>query len=255
MAVNEKFVGISKETGEEITGFLIRGTGRLNRGKVFICTKLTMASYEPDKGSVFGFFHEVLPDSVKPVSETTDHRYDELLEACSKAEMTPQDLHELAKLISELDDAESVLEWIERIRWHVKRCDELAKQIEDLKREVTAHRIMMAEQIKKELTDQMRQDLCHFLVLSSGVLTYTTALRAAKEITLRDSVIKVFQNMPIQYTQAIALRNASNNKSKLFDLVCDALNERFPKYVSFNDAQIEHAVLDIITKAKKEENR
>ena len=122
-----------------------------------------------------------------------------------------------------------------------------------MKREVTAYQIMMSKQIKKELLDQMREDLCHFMVLAGGPLTYNTALRAAKEIALRDSVIKVFNSMSIQHTQAIALKHAVSGKARLFDLVCAALKERFPKDVAFGVAQIEHAVLDVITDAKKKE--
>ena len=66
--VNGKFLGITKDTAEEITGYLLRTEGKINPGKAYICPMVNIYSGEYDKeaeayDNCFGPFVEVLPDS------------------------------------------------------------------------------------------------------------------------------------------------------------------------------------------------
>lgn len=70
----DKFIGITVETGEEITGYLVRCEGSINPGKTYICPGVDSISLiglgaQAANLHSLGPFYEVIADAVKPALE------------------------------------------------------------------------------------------------------------------------------------------------------------------------------------------
>lgn len=68
---HEKHVGIRVDTGEEITGYLVRPEGAINQGKAYICPMVTsINAYDGDPSVNLGPFYSVIPDAVEPAAKS-----------------------------------------------------------------------------------------------------------------------------------------------------------------------------------------
>lgn len=205
-----KFIGITKDSAEEITGYLLRTEGQFNPGKAYICPLVNIYSDEYNKEAedyenCFGPFVEVLPDSIVP----------------AEGPLTVPD---------------------------AKRFKEMADEIDRLKCEIAGYRLCESERLKVEIQERLMREMEAVNEREREEAKKAANDPAAEPIELIVPDARVLANraialkireMPLNLTQAKALHGYTAG-----EFLLDAIGEQLfhPGRVCYGDDEIENAI-------------
>lgn len=211
-----KYRAITRDTGEEIEGFLLRCEGQVNHGMTFICPLVTYGIASLDENNVldtskpaFGPYVPVLPDTVVPVINESDE-----LRAYRATGLTPGEIQEAVDLFKDtnLSVPNEIKGWVNRAAFHAHKCAEMETTIKALEDEVAALRVDAANNLKKELINRLIDEKVaeiDYLINQNQVDAHDDACEIvehkSKAIALNEAIVSVFAKCDLQYLQCKAL--------------------------------------------------
>ena len=124
-----------------------------------------------------------------------------------KSGLSAEDVNEIIDVLRKtglismrMPPKDEISEWIERMRWHVRKVDELAEENKRLKTELVGYKYAKAESIKKALLQWMDAEYARDAAayMRKGVAFVE---KAAPRLALNKSIISVFKDLPLNLSQ------------------------------------------------------
>lgn len=306
---NKKYTGISMDTGEEITGFLVIAEGTVNNGWTYICPETTSFQFvgTDEKGApmmAIGPFYRVIPDAIMPADGEGDG--EALLKRYTETGMTPAQIEDFihvlerygidlpksnAKAADELlrefaayrksglsadflngimetlcehgitfrsgDPKEQVEKWLERMRWHVQKVDELAEENQRLKNELQQKTDSGNDDVRSSKVEEMKRIIHLFMAYEykrnlDGLRRHGTPMElAAHTIYLDQAIMDVFKDAVLSIDQCEDLMTVRstvlrNVKAELYSILDEG------EKPIFGQREISDAIYAVIRDAGKE---
>lgn len=246
-----KFRGITKESGEEIEGFLLRCEGRINPGSAYICPGATFSRFGECRDSngkeqyTLGPFIEVLKDSVVPVNIISD----ELL-AYRRTGLKPSEIQEAVDLFkgADKDVPNEIIGWVNRAVFHNRKCAELTKEVERLEQENAMLRLREAKSLKEQLIERLARENANeisqiFTAAEDDDAVKNIAVSASGHIALCNAIVSVFMDVDLQYLQCAGLSRIPENQSILRGIL-NVLRKK--EKVCYGENEVKDAVFEYI---------
>ena len=209
-SVTGKYIGITKDTAEEITGYLLRTEGKINPGKAYICPMVNIYSGEYDKeaeayDNCFGPFVEVLPDSIVP----------------AEGPLTVPDAKKLLEMSAEINRLKC-----EIVGYRLSESERLKSQIQAR----LLHEMKVVNEREKEEASKHADD--------PGAEPIELLVPDARILANRTIALKI-KDLPLNLSQAKALYSYTAG-----EFLLEAITKQLfhPGRVCYSDDEIENAI-------------
>lgn len=230
-----KYTAICEDTGEEITGFLVKCNGKVNAGNTYICPATDIVDFKgTDEQNApllaIGPFYKVIADTVVPAN---GNGYDAI----------PTSTKEIFSAFGlDLDNAEEVNDWVERGRWYVRRCEELGEENRKLQERIDGYYLALAKKLKNAIINRLCEEQGREI---SDLASYgmDAVVSNANRIAINNTIIANLMDCNLQLEQCKALF-FYNRHNSLLGLIRLQLTKT--RKNAYGDQDITNAIFDVV---------